>query len=80
MHEEHTGTPGCKGKYSSGLPKNKSISSPPDPIKMILFGKKRILTDVIKNFKMRSSQIILVDAKPKDICPCDKPTEEKGTE
>ena len=40
MHDKHTGAHGYKDKCSSGLPQNKFIFSAPDPIKMILFGKK----------------------------------------
>ena len=80
MHDKHTGAHGYKDKCSSGLPQNKFIFSAPDPIKMILFGKKMILADVIKHFNMRSSWIIPVSPKSKDICPYEKPTEEKGAE
>ena len=80
MHDKHTGAHGYKDKCSSGLPQNKFIFSAPDPIKMILFGKKMILADVIKHFNMRSSWIIPVSPKSTDICPYEKPTEEKGAE
>ena len=80
MRDEHTGEHGCKGKCSGGLRKISSYSQHQILSKMIWFGKKMILADVIQHFNMRSSWIIPVSPKSKDICPYEKPTEEKGAE